>query len=155
MCDIDTTQEQNLRISSTRTNKSIFEFTTILYVKSCYKSTDFPPECQVYLYIGQSYNWEGLNWTSKTGVAIDAAITPHSKELSERKLQGHILNPVCCFDGHPLMTYVGNGAICSTKLVLFFFCWCLSGGRPTGCSNNCVHSLGYFVDRVLFYKVVQ
>ena len=32
---IEAIQEQNLRISSTRTNKFIFEFTTILYVKSC------------------------------------------------------------------------------------------------------------------------
>ena len=33
--DIDTIQEQNVRISSTRTKEFIFEFTTMLYVKSC------------------------------------------------------------------------------------------------------------------------
>lgn len=53
--------------------------------------------------------------------------------------------------------YVGNGAICSTKRIgaVLFLLVSLSGGRPTGGSNGCVHSLGCFVDRVLFYKVVQ
>ena len=38
---------------------------------------------------------------------------------------------------------------------VLFLLMSLSGERPTGCSSGCVHSLGCFVDRVLFYKVVQ
>ena len=55
------------------------------------------------------------------------------------------------------MAYVGNGAICSTKKnwCCSFFVESLAGGRPAGCSNGCVHSLGCFVNRVLLHKVVQ